>query len=50
MPTGALPGSLAKFAVFRGRLERGESLFHPDDAGDDSGRYSRLLLPDGDHV
>lgn len=50
MPTGALPGSPAKIAVFRGRLERGESLFHPDDSDDDSGRYSRFLLPDGDHV
>lgn len=31
-PTGALPGTVRKQAVMRGRLKRGEAIFHPLDA------------------
>lgn len=31
-PTDARPGSAEKFAVLLGRAERGEALFHPEDA------------------
>lgn len=32
-PTLETPGSPGKIAVMAGRAERGELLFHPDDAG-----------------
>jgi hypothetical protein len=32
-PTGAMPGSSDRIEVMRGRLERGEGLWHPRDPG-----------------
>jgi hypothetical protein len=35
--TMAMPGSKAKIAILRKRAQRRESLFHPNDAGDEIG-------------
>lgn len=43
-PTDAPPGTEAKIEVLRGRAERGEILYHPDDAIDWERLVSRLTF------
>lgn len=38
--TDAAPGSAEKIAVMRSRVDRGETLFHPDDRSDCDGLYA----------